>query len=159
MTVTTPSTRSAASCDLTLWPLAVFTLPPTALTDEALEALIANLQGILRRRDKHLVLMDCLAVEHSANARQRARLAMFLQEPEARSLSSFKIADVVLLRSAIVRGAITAIFWVSPPASPIKLCGDGDEALPFIRQRFREEGLTLTAAMEARIARMGRSLG
>jgi hypothetical protein len=110
---------------------------------------------MLRRRQKYLIVMDCLAVDHMVNARQRAAFGDFVMNPEARALSAFKVADVVLMRSALVRGAITAIFWVSPPVSPVKLCGRVDEVSPYVEQRFREEKIPFTRAMELRLARLG----
>jgi hypothetical protein len=44
---------------------------------------------------------------------------------------------------AVVRGAITAIQWVTPPPYPHAAVATWDEALPWVKARAQEAGLTL----------------
>lgn len=142
--------------DESAFPLVVVTFQREAMTDAQIEGFIARLTSILRRRQKHMVILDGLAVESGLDARQRKRFTDFVQDSEMRDLSRFKMADVLLLKSPILRGMLTAVFWLAPPVSPTKPFADIDEALPFIKQRFRDEGIEFTLAMETRLLRMRR---
>lgn len=142
--------------DESAFPLVIVSFGREAMTDAQIEDFIAQLTAILRRRQKHLVIMDALWVEEGLDARQRKRFTDFVQNGEMRDLSRYKMADVLLLKSPILRGMLTAVFWLAPPVSPTKPFADIDEALPFIKQRFKDEGVPFTQAMEARLQRIRR---
>ncbi len=71
--------------DAKLWPHVVCTFPGEPLTDAGIEALIGRFFSMLRRRQKYLIVMDCLAVDHMVDARQRAAFGDFVMNPEARA--------------------------------------------------------------------------
>lgn len=142
--------------DTSFFPLVVIEMPKHPLTDAEVDGMIAALTAILRRREKHLVLIDGLDIELGINPKQRKSFTDFASNAEMRELSRFKLADVLLLSSAILRGAMTAVFWIAPPVSPTKPFATIDEALPFVRERLQAGGLTSTPAMEARLSKLRR---
>jgi hypothetical protein len=155
---TAPATKLGTKVDVDTshWPLVVCTYPRTPLTDQDVQGLIATLFALLRRREKHVCVMDGLAIEETINARQRRMFADFAEDAEARALSAHKIADVLLIASTLARGAVTAIFWLQKPVSPTRVAGSVDEAMPFLRERFAAEGMEFTPAIQARLAQLRR---
>jgi hypothetical protein len=71
-----------------------------------------------------------------------------LAEPELERLSPHAIAMAVLFRSALIRGALTAVNWIKPPPAPVKAFGSVADSAPWLRQRFAEESISLTPRME-----------
>jgi len=67
-------------------------------------------------------------------------------------LSPHAIAIAVLFRSALIRGALTAVNWIKPPPAPVKAFGSVADSAPWLRQRFEEESMALSASMEDLLA-------
>lgn len=130
------------------WPLVYVRYPSNGLDDNGLEVFIARIFSYLRRRDKFACLIDCrgMTIAHTAN--QRRRITEWLAEPELQELSPHAVALAVLFRSALIRGALTAVNWVRPPPAPVKAFGTVSDSAPWIRQRLTEEGIDITPSIE-----------
>ena len=126
--------------------------PSNGLNDQGLEVFLERVMSYLRRRDRFACLIDCrgMTIAHTAN--QRRRIAEWLAEPELQRLSPHAIAIAVLFRSALIRGALTAVNWIKPPPAPVKAFGSVADSAPWLRQRFEEESMALSASMEDLLA-------
>ena len=134
------------------WPLVYVRYPSNGLNDQGLEVFLERVMSYLRRRDRFACLIDCrgMTIAHTAN--QRRRIAEWLAEPELQRLSPHAIAIAVLFRSALIRGALTAVNWIKPPPAPVKAVGSVADSAPWLRQRFEEESMALSASMEDLLA-------
>ena len=134
------------------WPLVYVRYPSNGLNDQGLEVFLERVMSYLRRRDRFARLIDCrgMTIAHTAN--QRRRIAEWLAEPELQRLSPHAIAIAVLFRSALIRGALTAVNWIKPPPEPVKAFGSVADSAPWLRQRFEEESMTLSPSMEDLLA-------
>jgi hypothetical protein len=134
------------------WPLVYVRYPSNGLNDQGLEVFLERVMSYLRRRDRFACLIDCrgMTIAHTAN--QRRRIAEWLAEPELQRLSPHAIAIAVLFRSALIRGALTAVNWIKPPPAPVKAFGSVADSAPWLRQRFEEESMALSASMEDLLA-------
>ena len=126
--------------------------PSNGLNDQGLEVFLERVMSYLRRRDRFACLIDCrgMTIAHTAN--QRRRIAEWLAEPELQRLSPHAITIAVLFRSALIRGALTAVNWIKLPPAPVKAFGSVADSAPWLRQRFEEESMTLSPSMEDLIA-------
>jgi hypothetical protein len=138
--------------DESAWPLVYVRYPSNGLNDEGLEVLIERVMSYLRRRDKFACLIDCRGMTMAHTANQRRRITEWLAEPELQRLSPHAIAMAVLFRSALIRGALTAVNWIKPPPVPVKAFGSVAESAPWLRQRLTEESISLTPRMEDLLA-------
>jgi hypothetical protein len=77
-------------------------------------------------------------IPSTARYRQRAALAY---ERLGAALGKRCVAQAIVMDSAIVRGAVTAVFWLQPPPWPIKTFASMEEADRWIRERIVEEGM------------------
>jgi hypothetical protein len=138
--------------DESAWPLVYVRYPSNGLDDEGLEVFIERVMSYLRRRDKFACLIDCRGMTMAHTANQRRRLTNWFAEPELQRLSPHAIAMAVLFRSALIRGALTAVNWIKPPPAPVKAFGSVTESAPWLRQRLTEESISLTPRMENLLA-------
>ena len=138
--------------DESAWPLVYVRYPSNGLKDEGLEVFLERVMSYLRRRDRFACLIDCRGMTMAHTANQRRRIAEWLAEPELQRLSPHAIAMAVLFRSALIRGALTAVNWIKPPPAPVKAFGSVAESAPWLRQRFTEESIGVTPSMEDLLA-------
>jgi hypothetical protein len=138
--------------DEAAWPLVYVRYPSNGLNDEGLEVFLERILSYLRRREKFACLIDCRGMTMAHTANQRRRIAEWLAEPELERLSPHASAIAVLFRSALIRGALTAVNWIKTPPAPVKAFGSIADAAPWLRQRFSEESIGVTASMEDLLA-------
>jgi hypothetical protein len=134
--------------DESAWPLVYVRYPSNGLDDEGLEIFLDRIMSYLRRRDKFACLIDCRGMTMAHTANQRRRITDWLAEPELQRLAPHAIAMAVLFRSALIRGALTAVNWIKPPPTSVKAFGSVADSAPWLRQRLVEEGISLTPRME-----------
>lgn len=134
------------------WPIAYVRYPSNGLDDEGLEVFLDRILSYLRRREKFACLVDCRGMTMAHTANQRRRIAEWLAGPELQQLSPHAIAIAVLFKSALIRGALTAVNWIKPPPAPVKAFGSVADASPWVKQRLDEESVTLTPSMEDLLA-------
>lgn len=112
------------------------TIPPTlvdaelAVFIEAVEALV----GAQRGPFAWVVMADAMI---STSARQRKMFAdaEVRMQPQDRK---FCAGTAIVLTSSVIRGVVTAIYWITPPVYPYTLCSSRDEALAWARQKLQE---------------------
>ena len=114
--------------------------------------LLERMMSYLRRRQKFASLVDCRGMTMAHTAYQRRRITEWFTEPELQRLAPHAIAVVVLFRSAVIRGALTAVNWIKPPPAPVKAFGSVADSAPWVRERFAEESIRVTPSMEDLLA-------
>jgi hypothetical protein len=134
------------------WPLLYVGYPSNGLTNEGLEVLLDRMMSYLRRRQKFAALVDCRGMTMAHTAHQRRRIAEWFAEPELERLAPHAIAIVVLFRSAVIRGALTAVNWIKPPPAPVKAFRSVADSAPWVRERLAEESIRVTPSMEDLLA-------
>lgn len=90
--------------------------PPPVLTDDVVTSILQGLEGCLMRGSSYVLIFD-LSQSGTPNPLQRATLASHMRKNKPRIERSVR-AMAVVAPSPIVRGVLTAIFWLEPP--PVK---------------------------------------
>ena len=129
------------------WPLLYVRFPPKGLSDESLEAFLARYTAYLNRQERFAAINDSRSLLKVINAKQRRRLVAWF-DSVWNIAREYNVASAILLQSAAVRGALTAVFWMKPPPTPSKSFGSLVEAAPWLRERMQEAGIEVTAEME-----------
>lgn len=107
-----------------LWPIAVIDLGDsdgpmiTALLQKVDELVIA-------RREPYIMVTDARRMTSVPSADVRKAIAAWMQK-NARGHTS--LGAVTILQSALVRGALTAVYWVFQPPNPQGIAADWTEA-------------------------------
>lgn len=86
--------------------------PPPELTDEALASILQGLEACLARGSPYVLIFD-LSQSGVPTAVQRATLAAHIRKNKSRSQRWVR-GIAVVAPSPIVRGMLTAIFWLEP---------------------------------------------
>jgi hypothetical protein len=114
------------------WPLVLMEFPEERVPDAALRALLDHLESVEREavkaREKGFFITDLSRVREIAPASQRK----YVGEWMARTWLLQKGAGVGganVTPSAILRGVITAIFWIKPSPTPSLFVATRSEAI------------------------------
>jgi hypothetical protein len=86
--------------------------PPPELTDDAVKSILLGLEACLARGSPYALIFD-LSRSGIPNAVQRAALAAHIRKNKPRS-ELWVRAIAVVAPSPLVRGVLTAIFWIEP---------------------------------------------
>ena len=112
---------------------------------------------VFAARDRHVFLVDCSSVRTAPGAEVRKKLKSF--EDSRQDISAEKgIACAIVFHSQVVRGAYTALRWISTQPVPNKAFGSLSEAARWCIEAIEREGLEvprgafLLAELPARIA-------
>lgn len=120
---------------------------PAEYTFEELEAALAVMEEsyrlLLRGSDpvRPSLLVDISAVK-SSSAKNRQRIAQS-QKQLAAEMKSRVIAQAYVAPTALIRGALTAVFWLDSPPWPVRVFVDHAQALEWLRLRSEEHGVSL----------------
>ena len=106
--------------------LVLVTYPGTYSDDEFMQDL-GRLERILARRVRIVTVFDATRMERPTAARRKQQ-AEWLSRWEP-SLMQFTMLAVFVVPTPLVRGALTAVFWWSPPKFPHVLVATLDEAM------------------------------
>ena len=122
------------------FPLVVVTFSGS-LGDDDFEAYLARMSGLLARRSKNVTLLDARAAD-SPSARQRAKQADWLKA-NRETLQQYSLGTVFVISSAMVRGALTAILWMSPMPAGHTVVGTLEEGEHWAYERMVAAGVPL----------------
>jgi hypothetical protein len=101
--------------------------PPRELTDEVVVAVLRDLEARLARGGSYGLIFD-LSKAGTPNAVQRQLLAAHMRKNRALIERNVRRLAVVA-PSSLVRGVLTAIFWIEPPPVPYEVFGSRNEAI------------------------------
>ncbi len=134
--------------DTTHWPV-LFEVMPEVFPNEdtALDAWMAHVDAVMRERATPFVmLVDALQVKKAANAHARKRMADWLSE--SAPYQRYCRRTVFVVGSPIVRGALTAIDWITRPRPPRSVVGTMEDALAKCRTELAAAGQPWPEAIE-----------
>jgi hypothetical protein len=92
-------------------------------------------------RGQHVLILDLTQGNAGATAAQRRRMATWLAQNEALLKSGRQLAHVLVVNSAVVRGIITAVSWIRPPANPEYTAKDLNDAVDLAVRCLSEAGI------------------
>jgi hypothetical protein len=126
------------------WPLLVFRFSGQVSMEE-MEAYLKRQDEMLVRGQKmaSLVLTDHLRMwEMPVMRRQAAWIKE--HEPTLRKLS---LGAALVITSPVVRGMLKALLWMQPMPQPHLVCATPEQALAWLRERFRAADVNLPATV------------
>lgn len=86
-------------------------------SDASWQAYLETMSRFVSRGVPYVTLTDARAVP-APSARQRRMASDVIAREEART-KRFVVANAVVVDSALLRGALTAVHWVAPPPVPL----------------------------------------
>ena len=119
--------------DCTAWPVLVWQSPPRRVSDGATADALGWLEELWRSTptgSKSFTLADLSTMREAAPASQRKFAADFMhrnRELQARA----SVGGAIVATSALVRGVLTAVFWLERSTLPMRLVATREEALAY----------------------------
>ena len=118
------------------WPIVCVRFPNGEISDEHFERYLeASRRLIDERPGAYGLLIDCGLRPH-LTARQRARQAAYLDEHREQMVALCR-GQAFVLTSALNRGFLRAIFWLSPPQVPYAIFETPSEARAWLRSKLQ----------------------
>jgi hypothetical protein len=139
---------------LETWPIVVSNIYGKVHSEETLrEAYDAWTDFMIR--GKHVLILDMTQGNAGATAAQRARVAEWIQQNVALLQARRQLAHVLVFDSAIVRGIVTAVFWLRPPANPHFAAATMNQAVDYAVASLKEAGVAIAPQQIAAARRLG----
>lgn len=104
---------------------------PTVAT---VERFFDRIEGHLARRKPYATVLDARAIR-SAPSEVRAAGGRRLKKLDP-MLRLYQKGQATILSSALVRGALAAVYLISPPGYPVKVFSDFDSAMQWARAQL-----------------------
>ena len=128
------------------WPIVVIEFPEERVSDAALHAMFRHLEELLREAEKAeekiFTITDLTRMHHIAPASQRRYAGEWIQHT-AMLARTASVGGAQVTPSGILRGLVTAVFWVKPPPTPSVSTATREEAI--------ERGIELLLAANVRV--------
>ena len=102
------------SIDCTLWPILVWESPARRVSDGATADALGHLEELWRTTPagvKSFTLTDLSVMKEAAPASQRKYAAEFIKRNQELQLRA-SVGGAIVATSALVRGVLTAVFWL-----------------------------------------------
>lgn len=139
---------------LETWPIVVSTIYGKVHSEETLqEAYDAWTDFMIR--GPHVLILDMTQGTAGATAAQRARVAEWLHTNKALLQARRQLAHVLVFDSAIMRGIVTAVFWLHPPANPHFAAANMNKAVDYAVASLQEAGVAIAPQHIAAARRLG----
>jgi hypothetical protein len=135
------------------WPLIVVNVYGTSHSERAIDDAFASWVEFMKR-GRHALIFDITEGNIAATPKDRARVAEWIAKTETLAKDR-QIANVIVVKSVIARGFITAIFWLKPPFCPTFLAQDLGEAVDRAVGCLRDVGENVSAGAIATARRAG----
>ena len=130
-----------------LFPL-VLCLGPDVWNEEAVNDLAAGSERLFARGERY-ALITCSAEKSEMGARTRKLITDWTNTPQVREKSRLLcIGSSTVVRSALHRGALTAIFWLWKPPSPHEAASTPEQAVDWCLDRLVAANMSLPRSRE-----------
>lgn len=117
---------------------------PARVSDADLAAFLAELQRASPTLDRpHAWIADFAGIE-STTATQRRMFAEHQVAVEAVD-RAHNAGAAIVIPNAMVRGVVTAVYWIKPPVYPYQFVQRLDEALVWVTDSLKRRGVSLDA--------------
>lgn len=127
------SNMAAPKIDESRWPLVVVDWVGE-VTFEEIDHHFDGMRALVERREPFVVVVDMKAVE-GQTARHRQHGGQRLRELGDLA-SGVVIAAAHVVRSRLVRGALTAVYWIASPPFPTKVFTDRTDAEAWVLAQY-----------------------
>ena len=108
------------------WPIVVFAgIEPVSADD--IQSFLNGSDEVLKRKEPHAIIVD-MSQMSPVNPDMRRKVAAWLAEHQE-ELKKYRLGSAIVVKSNVIRGIITAIYWLQPPPYPYSICSNRDEAL------------------------------
>jgi len=133
--------------DVSMWPLVLITMPPVT-TPADIEYMQRCYEHVFSAPVRHALIVDASPIVRVPDATLRRQMKAF--EDSRRAVIHVKnIGSAIIIQNALVRGAYTALRWISPQPAPNKAFATVEDAARWCVQGIEEDGQVVPVAAYA----------
>ena len=129
---------SAIEVDLSLWPV-VRIVPRGLLADDDLRFMFSSFDALWKKEQQFFAITDTRFAQN-ISARQRQMIGEWMKLNKA-PMKKSSLGSVVIVESAIIRGALTAIGWLAQTDPPSEYLKNWEEAMASAVRSLEKHGL------------------
>lgn len=145
--ISSPPVGVSLGFDVSMWPLVVITMPPIT-TPADIEYMQQCYEHVFAAPTRHALIVDTISIERVPDATMRRQMKVF--EDSRRGVIRVKnIGSAIIIQNALVRGAYTALRWISPQPAPNRAFGTLEDAARWCVQWIEEDGQAVPVAAYA----------
>jgi hypothetical protein len=130
--------------DISMWPLAVITMPPVT-TPADIIYMQECYERIFAAPTRHALIVDATTIVRVPDAALRRKIKAF-EDSRRRAAGEKNIGSAVIIQNALVRGAYTALRWISPQPAPNKAFATMEEAARWCVEGIENDGQVVPVA-------------
>lgn len=127
-----------------MWPLVHVTMPPVIELEDIVYLQDAY-EAFFAAESRHALIVDTTTIEKIPDATLRRRMKEF-EDGRRPIIREKNIGSAIVLANALVRGAYTALRWISPQPAPNKAFSNIRDAARWCVEGIEADGQELPAA-------------
>jgi len=133
-----PACPGGVTTNLGRWPIVVMTPPARPMTDQEFKDYLVWMEKHVTTRGETYTVINDVRHAPAPSAAQRKLVADHMER--LRPITTrFCAGTAMVFESTLMRGIMTAIFWMSKPDYPTKVCATVDEAMGWCEVQLGRE--------------------
>ncbi|MDH3726691.1 MAG: hypothetical protein OER77_04095 [Myxococcales bacterium] len=133
--------------DVSMWPLVVISMPPVMIEDDIIY-MRECYEHVFAAPTRHALIVDTTKIARVPEATMRRQLKEF-EDGNRPIIREKNIGSAIIIQSAIVRGAYTALRWISPQPAPNKAFSNMEAAARWCVEGIEADGQIVPIAAYA----------
>ena len=121
-----------------MWPLVQVTMPPEIRLPD-IEFLQQSYENVFAAPARHALIVDTTTLEKVPDATLRRRMKEF-EDSRRPIIREKNIGSAIVLSNSLVRGAYTALRWISPQPAPNKAFSNLRDAARWCIEGLESDG-------------------
>ena len=130
--------------DVSMWPLVQVTMPATIEVAD-IAYLQQSYEHVFAAPTRHALIVDTTTIEKVPDAALRRKMKEF-EDGRRPVIRDKNIGSAIVLSNALVRGAYTALRWISPQPAPNKAFSNVRDAARWCIEGIVADGQEVPAA-------------
>ena len=130
--------------DVSMWPLVQVTMPATIEVAD-IAYLQQSYEHVFAAPTRHALIVDTTTIEQVPDAALRRKMKEF-EDGRRPVIRDKNIGSAIVLSNALVRGAYTALRWISPQPAPNKAFSNVRDAARWCIEGIVADGQEVPAA-------------
>lgn len=129
--------------DVSMWPLVLVSMPAKMQVQD-ITYLQESYEHVFSAPTRHALVVDTTAIESIPDATLRRRMKEF-EDSRRPIIRERNIGSAIVLSNSLVRGAYTALRWISPQPAPNKAFANVRDAARWCVQGIESDGQRVPA--------------
>jgi len=130
--------------DVSMWPLVFVSMPASVQIDD-ITYLQQSYEHVFAAPNRHALVVDTTSIESIPDATLRRRMKDF-EDGRRAIIRQKNIGSAIVLSNSLVRGAYTALRWISPQPAPNKAFSNVRDAARWCIEGIVADGQEVCAA-------------